>query len=69
MIVSSILTEASAIAQCLPRERARTLRLILSLRTSPSNHRSIVVPSGLPLGALIVADSFHCLLRRLWRAA
>lgn len=69
MIVSSILTEASAIARCLPRQQARTLRSILSLRTSPARHRSLIAGSGLPLGALIVADSFHCLLRHLWRAA
>lgn len=69
MMASRTLTEACAIAQCLPREQARTLRSILSLPTSPARHRSLIVGSGLPLGALIVAASFHDLLRHLRRAA
>jgi hypothetical protein len=69
MIVSSILTETSALAQSLPREQAHTLASILSLRTSPARHHSLTVRSGLPLGAIIIADSFHGLLRHLWRAA
>lgn len=55
----SPLAEARAIAQKMPRDDAQRLRCILSIRTSPAKRRSLIVDSGLPLGALIVADTFH----------
>lgn len=52
-------TDARTIAQSMPRPQARRLRAILGLRTSPSRRRTLIVESGLPLGALLVASTFH----------
>jgi hypothetical protein len=61
------LMDARRIAKRLPCAQAQTLRSILSLRTSPAKHRTLIVRSGLPLGALMVAESFHGLQRHLRR--
>ena len=53
------IAEARTITQSMPRAQARTLRAILGLRTSPSRRRTLIVESGLPLGALEVASTFH----------
>ena len=54
-------TDARAIALSMPHAQARRLRAILGLRTSPSRRRTLIVESGLPIGALQVASTFHLL--------
>ena len=55
------LAESRALVEQMARADARRLRRILSLRTSAARHRSLIAASGLPLGALLVAESFHSL--------
>lgn len=62
-------TEARTLVQQMPSDDAQRLRRILSIRTSPAKRRSMIVESGLPLGALIVADTFHRMHPRYRRCA